>query len=216
MRLFTAVLPPAEAAQELARALGRVRGMAGGDALRWAGRDGWHFTLAFMGEVEDRVLPELTVRLERAARRTEPFPLRLHGGGQFGGQVLWAGAAGGIDALHLLAERAEAAAHRAGVPMDRHRRYRPHLTVARSRTPMDLGPYVEALSGTEGTGGFEGTPWDVTELALVQSSLPVSGVPGEQPRYETVARYALGRAAAAGAARTGNRDPGEERAAPGR
>ncbi|WP_232789030.1 RNA 2',3'-cyclic phosphodiesterase [Streptomyces odonnellii] len=186
--------------------------------LRWTGRDGWHFTLAFMGEVEDRVLPELTVRLERAARRTEPFPLRLHGGGQFGGQVLWAGAAGGIDALHLLAERAEAAAHRAGVPMDRHRRYRPHLTVARSRTPMDLGPYAEALSGPD---GFEGTSWDVTELALVQSSLPVSGVPGEQPRYETVARYPLGRAAAgaapaADAARTGNRDPGEEHAAPGR
>ncbi|MFD3917165.1 RNA 2',3'-cyclic phosphodiesterase [Streptomyces sp. NPDC058603] len=200
MRLFAAVLPPAEAVEELDRAVDRLRRLPGADGLRWTGRDGWHFTLAFMGEVEDRLLPDLTERLERAARRTEPFPFRIQGGGHFGGRALWAGAAGGIGDVRLLAERAGAAARRAGVPMEEHHHYQAHLTLARSRgggrggtdvdldLDLDLRLYAEALSG------FEGTPWEVAELVLVHSRLPVSGVPREQPRYEAVARMPLGRA----------------------
>ncbi|MYZ38063.1 MULTISPECIES: 2'-5' RNA ligase family protein, partial [unclassified Streptomyces] len=101
---------------------------------------------------------------------------------------LWAGAAGDIDTLRRLAERADAAARRSGLPMEEHRHYRPHLTLAHSRTDQDLRPYATAMDG------FEGTPWEVAELALVRSRLPVSGVPGEQPRYETLVRFPLGRA----------------------
>ncbi|MFE3825857.1 RNA 2',3'-cyclic phosphodiesterase [Streptomyces sp. NPDC059092] len=193
LRLFAAVLPPAAAAVELADAVRRLRDLPGADQLRWTGQEGRHFTLAFMGEVDAALLPELTVRLERAAYRTEPFRLRVHGGGHFGGRTLWAGAAGGIDELRLLAERAGAAARRAGVPMDeRHHSYRAHLTLARSGQGgqgrgVDLRPYVEALAD------FEGRAWDVSELVLVRSRLPVSGVVGEQPRYEAIARCPLGR-----------------------
>ncbi|UXI79338.1 RNA 2',3'-cyclic phosphodiesterase, partial [Streptomyces vinaceusdrappus] len=67
-----------------------------------------------------------------------------------------------------------------------HRRYKPHLSVARSRNAYDVRPYVEALDA------FTGPAWTVTDLALVRSNLPRSGVPGEQPRYETVARSPLG------------------------
>uniref|UniRef100_UPI003524950A 2'-5' RNA ligase family protein n=1 Tax=Streptomyces sanglieri TaxID=193460 RepID=UPI003524950A len=100
---------------------------------------------------------------------------------------LWAGAAGALDTLRLLAERADAAARRTGIPMDEHRRYHPHLTLARSRrAETDLRPCVEAL------GGFEGTGWEVGEMALVRSDLPDSGVPGELPSYEVVASWSLG------------------------
>lgn len=187
MRLFAAVLPPAQAVDELALAVDRLRALPGADTLRWTGRDGWHFTLAFMGEVDDGLLPELHERLGRAAHRTAPFPLRIHGGGRFGRRALWAGAAGGLEEMRLLAERADAAARRAGVSMEEHRRYQAHLTIARSRDEADLRSYVEGL------GTFEGAPWEVGELALVRSNLPVSGVRGEQPRYETVGSWALGR-----------------------
>lgn len=70
--------------------------------------------------------------------------------------------------------------------MDEHRRYTPHLTLARSRSETDLHPYLEALDT------FEGTPWEVGEVALVRSNLPVAGVPGERPRYEVVASWPLG------------------------
>ncbi|OKK16887.1 2'-5' RNA ligase [Streptomyces sp. CB00455] len=182
MRLFAAVLPPEAAVAELAEAVDPLRD----DRLKWTGRAGWHFTLAFLGEVRDEVLPELHARLARAAHRTAPFGLRLHGAGHFGAHALWAGAAGDLDAMRLLAERADAAARRAGVPMDRHRRYTPHLTLGRSRDGAALDPYLEALSG------FEGTAWRVDTLSLVRSNLPVSGVPGERPRYETTASWPLG------------------------
>ncbi|MEV3990564.1 RNA 2',3'-cyclic phosphodiesterase [Streptomyces sp. NPDC049837] len=189
MRLFAAVLPSQVAVDELAAVVDRLKHLPGADELRWAGRDGWHFTLAFMGEVDERLLPELRGRLARAAHRTEPFPLRVHGGGRFGRRVLWAGAAGGLDDMRLLAERADAAARRSGIPMDEHRRYQAHLTIARSRTDTaDLRPFVERLQD------FEGTRWEVAELALVRSRLGAGGDAGRGPRYETVGSWPLGRA----------------------
>ncbi|MFF0556348.1 RNA 2',3'-cyclic phosphodiesterase [Streptomyces sp. NPDC020472] len=186
MRLFAAVVPPPERLDELGHVVDRLRGLPGADGLRWTPRPGWHFTLAFMGEVDEELLPELRARLARAAHRTPPFPLRLHGGGHFGRRALWAGAAGDLDELRLLAERADAAARRAGVPMEEHRRYQAHLTVARARGEgAGLRPFLDELTG------FEGGRWQVGELVLVRSNLPVRGVPGEQPRYETVDRWPL-------------------------
>ncbi|MBY8339904.1 RNA 2',3'-cyclic phosphodiesterase [Streptomyces spinosirectus] len=187
MRLFAAVLPPDDVVRELAGEVDRLRGLPGADRMRWTGRAGWHFTLAFYGEVDDDVVPELSARLERAARRTEPFALAVRGAGQFGrGRALWAGAQGELRTLRLLAERAEAAGRKAGVPMGEHRRFKAHLTLARSRDAVDVRPYVSALED------FTGRTWTVAELALVRSNLPTSGVAGEQPRYEAVARWALG------------------------
>ncbi|MYR43433.1 RNA 2',3'-cyclic phosphodiesterase [Streptomyces sp. SID5910] len=187
MRLFAAVLPPEDVVAALAVEVAALRRLPGADGLRWTGRPGWHLTLAFYGEVPDDVVPDLSARLERAARRTAPFELALRGGGQFGhGRALWAGAAGGLPDLRLLAERAESAGRRAGVEMGEHRRYKAHLTLARSREAFDVAPYVDALDG------FTGPAWTVTDLALVRSNLPRSGVPGEQPRYETVARSPFG------------------------
>ncbi|MFD3652420.1 RNA 2',3'-cyclic phosphodiesterase [Streptomyces sp. NPDC058620] len=187
MRLFAAVLPPAEAVEELHRAVAPVRALPGALTLRWTARESWHYTLAFLGEVDEELLPELYRRMERAAHRTDPFPLRVHGAGRFDGRALWAGAAGGLDTLRLLAERADAAARRSGVPMEEHRRYTAHLTLARSRVSVDLTPYTAALDG------FEGMRWEADELSLVRSRLPVDGVPGEQPRYEVVRAWPLGR-----------------------
>ncbi|MFF4575016.1 RNA 2',3'-cyclic phosphodiesterase [Streptomyces sp. NPDC001410] len=187
MRLFAAVLPPEDVIRELATEVAKLKRLPGAEGLRWTNRPGWHFTLAFYGEVDDAVVPDLSARLGRAARRTSPFPLSLRGGGQFGrGQVLWVGADGDLPALRLLADRTEAAAVKSGVPMGEHRRYLAHLTVARSRYSVNVRPYVQALNT------FTSRTWTMSELALVRSNLPKSGVPGEQPRYETVAHWALG------------------------
>ncbi|MGC3000115.1 RNA 2',3'-cyclic phosphodiesterase [Streptomyces sp. G35A] len=189
MRLFAAVLPPEDVSRELAAEVALLRKLPGADGLRWTGRPGWHFTLAFYGEVDDALVPELTTRLARAAARTDPFELALRGGGQFGhGRALWTGAEGDLRTLRLLADRAEAAARRAGVPVGEHRRYKAHLTVARSRDGVDARPCLEALEG------FRSRTWTVDEVVLVRSTLPTSGVPGEQPRYEAVARGPLGAA----------------------
>ncbi|WP_255955941.1 RNA 2',3'-cyclic phosphodiesterase [Streptomyces odontomachi] len=198
MRLFAAVLPPESALAELAAAVDPVRERTDpGDGsgaerggLRWTLRASWHFTVAFYGEVAEDAVPELSARLERAAGRTEPFEIALRGAGQFGkGAVLWVGVDGDVPVMRRLAERAQAAARKAGIPMDEHRRYRPHLTLAHSRNKTrhtDLRPHLAGLAD------FAGTAWTVRELCLVRSTLPTSGVPGEQPRYEKVGGWPLG------------------------
>ena len=189
MRLFTAVLPPPGALTELAGAVERLKGLPDADRLRWARPEGWHFTLAFLGEVDEVLLPGLRERLARAAHRHPAFGLRLAGGGRFGDRVLWVGVEGDRTALRRLADSVTAQVRRAGVPTE-DRPYKPHLTVARAgRTArrVDLRPYAAAL------GGFSGSDWRAEEFALVRSHLPSSGVPGEHPRYETLEAWPLGR-----------------------
>ncbi|MEU8569101.1 RNA 2',3'-cyclic phosphodiesterase [Streptomyces pathocidini] len=186
MRLFAGVVPPGGVVAELAREVERLRDLPGAENLRWTGRAGWHFTLAFYGEVPDELVPELERRLHRAAHRHPPFDLRLSGGGRFARAVVWVGADGDPEAMRRLADSAEAGARRAGVSMAEHRRYTPHLTVARARRPhQSLRPYADALAG------FESSPWTVDELLLIRSHLPKGGVEKEQPRYETVGRWKL-------------------------
>jgi RNA 2',3'-cyclic 3'-phosphodiesterase len=185
VRLFAAVLPPQDALRELASAVRRLEGLPGAQGLRWTERPGWHFTLAFYGEVAEDIVPELSARLARAARRSEPFPLSMCGGGRFGDRALWVGASGDVRALRLLADRVESAARKASVQMGEHRHYRPHLTLARSRGSADFRPYVAALAE------FAGREFTVDDVALVRSRLPRSGVTGEQPRYETLERWGL-------------------------
>lgn len=187
MRLFAAVLPPSAVVEELDAVVRALRALPDADRLRWAPRESWHLTLAFYGEVGEETLPELRERLARAAGRSRPLTLRLSGGGRFGDRALWAGPAGDLKPLRDLAQSAVAAGRRIGVPGDEDRRFRPHLTLARTRGGRwDLRPYAAALEP------FDGSEWRAGELTLVRSHLPHSGVPGEQPRYEPVASWPLG------------------------
>ncbi|MGN6331226.1 MAG: RNA 2',3'-cyclic phosphodiesterase [Motilibacteraceae bacterium] len=179
MRLFAAVVPPPDALAALACDVDAARAGLGPEerALRWAPPDRWHLTLAFYGEVDD---PDpLSARLARAAARSRPMSLALHGAGRFGRGVLWAGVAGDVEELVRLAARCAAAGRREGVDVE-DRAYRPHLTVARTRRPVDLRPAVELLAH------HGGPVWPADRLHLVVSEL------GSEPHYRDVASWPLG------------------------
>lgn len=188
MRLFVAVVPPESALGELDGVIqGALRPLPGAGELRWTERAGWHLTLAFLGEVAEDLLPGLGERLDRAARRYEPYGLGLAGGGRFGDRTLWAGVAGAD--MHRLAESVQAAARRAGVADAAEHAFHAHLTLARQRKrgTVPLRPFADALAG------FTGTPWTADGIALVRSHAPEPGAPGAQPRYETLRASPLGR-----------------------
>ncbi|MFF8813015.1 RNA 2',3'-cyclic phosphodiesterase [Streptomyces pactum] len=188
MRLFAATIPPSGALAQLASAVAALRHLPGADRLRWTEPEGWHFTLAFYGEVAEENVPGLAERLARAARRRAPYELRLTAGGRFGRQVLWVGAEGDRAAMRHLAAATAAAGRRAGARQPEHRPYAPHLTVARGRPDgADLVPFVTALAD------FTTEPWSEGELHLMRSRLPGGGTPGERPRYESVGCWPLGR-----------------------
>ncbi|WP_329178196.1 RNA 2',3'-cyclic phosphodiesterase [Streptomyces sp. NBC_01477] len=192
MRLFVAVLPPPAAVTGPAAALDGLHRLPGARQLRWTAPAGWHYTLAFLGEVPDAVRPDLGERLARAAHRHEPCALRTAGGGRFGDRALWTGAEGDLRELGGLADTVRAAARRAGAPSDEEHGFRPHLTLARAskNAPVDLRPFAAALTG------FRGTWWTADTLSLVASTLPRSGVPGAQPVYTVVDAWPLGGPAA--------------------
>jgi RNA 2',3'-cyclic 3'-phosphodiesterase len=182
MRLFVAIALPEQAACELDDAVAPLRPAWPG--LRWTGHDAWHLTLAFLGEVDEEVTGDLSVRLARAAGRHPRLPLSLASAGAFPSagraRVLWTGVKGDRRGMAALAASVAAGARRAGAPpASPSRRYEPHLTLARCRAPADLRTLVAALSG------FGGTPWTASEIYLIRSR------PQGQPRYETLGTWPL-------------------------
>jgi len=179
MRLFAAVVPPDEVLDELERAIAPHVGQVPG--LRWPDRETWHITLAFFGEVPERVLPDLQVRLARAVARHTAPNLAFTRFGAFSSvrhaRVFWAGLTG--DPMTRLAESVAAGAHRAGATQTDRKRFHPHLTLARARAETDLRPLVDSLSG------FSGSAWRASGVRLVKSEL------GARVRYESLAEWAL-------------------------
>ncbi|GGY00970.1 RNA 2',3'-cyclic phosphodiesterase [Streptomyces hiroshimensis] len=192
MRLFAAVIPPQAAVDELAAEVAQLRAALPErrGRLRWTDPATWHFTLAFLGEVDEALLPELGEGLARAAHRHPAHELRFAGGGRFGDRILWVGATGSLETLAGLARSTAGAVRQAGVRMDGARPFHPHLTLARVAGHVSLRPYAEELAG------FRGRRWRVEHLELMRSHLAGGGSGarggGERPRYETVAAWPLG------------------------
>ncbi len=76
-----ALTPPAGVLAEIAAEVAPRR--AEWPGLRWVDDALWHVTLAFLGEVPDTVLPELDVRLARAAARHAPMRVWFGSAGAF-------------------------------------------------------------------------------------------------------------------------------------
>ncbi|WP_441250743.1 RNA 2',3'-cyclic phosphodiesterase [Kitasatospora sp. McL0602] len=193
MRLFVAVLPPVEAVQELVDAAAPLRGTAEGERLRWSGVEGWHLTLAFLGELPVVELDRLEQLLGQVAAGHGAHRLRLAGGGNFGDRVLWAGVEGETWALKRLAEAVRVAVAELGVETDQYG-FHPHLTLARAGSSHGqrraerraAAGGMQALA--EELADFRGGEWEAAELHLVRSEQ------GFGPsRYTTVRSWPLAR-----------------------
>jgi 2'-5' RNA ligase len=188
VRLFVAIVPPPAVVAGLDERMAEVR--PGWPGLRWTRPASWHVTLAFLGEVPEQVVPELRIRLERAARRHRAQEMAVSGAGAFPrprrATAVWAGFRADQAALSALAASAAAGARRAGAPSpDEGRRYQAHLTLAYLREPADVSALTEQLAGLTGTG------WTASSIELVRSHLPGPGH-GSRPTYETLATWPLG------------------------
>jgi len=176
MRVFVAVLLPDVTRDALDGAITSIRRQVPG--LTWERPERWHITLSFLGEADEALVERLRPRLERAASRTSRLELSVEGLGRFGDRVLYAKVGGDRTELRRLADRTTAAARRAGADVDESR-FRPHVTLARSRRGDALRPLVEVGSAVH----LEG--WVVAEFCLVNSVLS-----GDR-RYEVLHRFAL-------------------------
>ena len=134
---------------------------------------------------------ELAERLTTKARKRHTFTTALAGAGAFPNparaSVLWLGVDGGTTELADLAAAARAAGAKVGGPPDG-TRFTPHLTLARPRPPVEATRWLRVLDS------YRGPTWEVAEIDLIASYLGEG--PSGRPRYETIARAALGHPAA--------------------
>ena len=189
MRMFVAAVPPAEVVEHLEEFLSVRREAA---AFRWTLPDQWHVTLAFLAEVPDRVYDDLVERLSRAAHKRRPMRASLAGGGAFPNvaraRVLWTGVEldtvglDGGEELRRLATGCRAAASKAGIGVAGER-FKPHITIARMRNPVEATPWVRLLDG------YRGPAYDLDEISLIASHLGEG--PRKRPRYEVLETFPL-------------------------
>jgi 2'-5' RNA ligase len=190
VRLFAAV-PLSDAIRDrLAVHVAALRADAGDQGIRWVPAEQWHLTLAFYGEVPAAAAGRLADRLARVAGRTPPLLLLLGAGLTFGGrsrgQVLALRVGGATPestvALGRLADRCRAAGRREGVDQPE-RPYRAHVTLARGRPGVDLGPLAAAPAH------LDAAEWSPQELLLVRSRLGAGPARGAQ--HEPFGRWPL-------------------------
>jgi len=188
MRCFAAIMPP-EGVREDLDEFCESRRLALPD-LRWSDPSQWHLTLAFLPDVADADLDDLTERLGEAAARRRPIEMRLAGGGVFPdatrAKVVWAGvrsAEEGRTELDRLAVGCRHAAVAAGTTVEG-RTFTPHVTLARLGRPRDASGLLEVFDT------YAGPPWRATAVQLVASFLGEG--PRRRPRYETLAEFPLG------------------------
>ena len=122
--------------------LERVGWAANARGAKWVQPENMHLTLAFLGDVEDRRVPEVEDVMYAATEGIhEPLRLQAQGIGAFpdeeGARVMWAGLDGEVPRLIELQARLVRELRAAGFEVDS-KRYRPHITLARFRWPQPL------------------------------------------------------------------------------
>ena len=181
MRLFIAVYPPDDVADDLALLISRLHVSTQDVNTRLARRDTWHVTLAFLGEVPDDQAPDAAGAITKAVNDIAAPELRIAGGGRFGRgrfTILWAGVEGELDPL---ARRVRRELKRSRVAYDR-KPFRPHLTIARPGDRLDRALIDEDRATL---AGYRGPSWRVPAVELVRSRL------GPKPTYERIHREPL-------------------------
>ncbi len=182
MRLFVALEVPDDVRERLDAAIAPLR--ARHPKLAWTSAEGWHLTLAFLGEVAVEPGDIAAVLAPVAAAAPAGIRLTLGQAGRFGRRVLWVGVrdepAGTVAALGAGTQQALADKD---LPVDL-KKVRPHLTVARGRSggadvPASL---VAAIPSVE-------SGWTAREVLLMRSVRVGHRRPN---RYEPLLRLPLG------------------------
>jgi RNA 2',3'-cyclic 3'-phosphodiesterase len=195
VRLFVAVPIVPTVRDALDAVLAPVR--AAHPGVRWTQPEGWHLTLAFLGEVP---APGPVIDAVGPVAAAHPAPrLTLGDPGRFADRVLWLAVHDHpVGELVELAADVGAGLVDAGLlaPDDPAvtRPLRAHLTLARKRRQPIDDPLVDAVrAALEGAGARVATSWPSRRVELWRSHL------GQGPaRYEVTASFAT--AAGGGAA----------------
>jgi len=144
-------------------------------AVKWVRPENVHLTLKFLGDVEDRLVPDICSVVSEAAGEIAPFTFEVADCGCFprngAARVLWVGVKQGREDLLQLQEMVELYLADIGFPPEE-RRFSAHLTLGRIKN-AEAGRLVHNVVA-------EVEPIrlgcrDVSEITVFQSELTQSG-----------------------------------------
>jgi 2'-5' RNA ligase len=143
--------------------------------VKWVEPEGLHWTLNFLGNVEDREIAEICAVVAEAALEHAPFDLQVRGAGAFPSpdrpRTLWLGVGAGRDQMIALQASIEKSLDSLGYRGEA-RRYTPHLTIGR---PGRGQPPRELVAELANLAEFNGGSMLVEEVTVFSSELTRQG-----------------------------------------
>jgi 2'-5' RNA ligase len=169
MRLFTALSLPEEILDRLESLIKRLKATA---HIKWSPRSNLHVTTKFIGEWPEDRLDELRRAMASVPSRP-PIQVAIRGVGFFPNakspRNFWCGVE--APGLTELAAATDEATAKLGIASEQ-RAYSPHLTLARFKTPVDMGPLKDAIARE---GSLEFGRCEARSFFLYQSRLNPAG-----------------------------------------
>jgi RNA 2',3'-cyclic 3'-phosphodiesterase len=142
--------------------------------ISWTRPSNIHLTLKFLGGVTASRLERVKDAVERAAKGVKPFEIEVNGTGCFPSprspRVLWVGITRVPEDLQSLYEKLED--QLSGVGFEREKRkFSPHLTIGRIRTPHNASRVADSLIATT----FAPEQFHASEIIVMRSDLKPTG-----------------------------------------
>ncbi|MBO8127282.1 MAG: RNA 2',3'-cyclic phosphodiesterase [Firmicutes bacterium] len=172
IRSFIAINLPVGARKAVASAASLLQDVA--DHVKWVSPHQYHLTLAFLGDLPEERLPEITEATAAVVADLSPFFVEIAGLGAFPSpekaRVIWLGVTEGAKALQEVNTRLWSALRPLGFKGDNE--FHPHLTLGR----------VKRRQGTVSLAGVDRrlfqiswTSFSVDHLCLMKSDLTLKG-----------------------------------------
>jgi 2'-5' RNA ligase len=186
LRTFIAVTVSPGVRSAAIKLMNHLRASAAATNVKWVAPENLHWTLQFLGDVDERDIPEVCQAVATAALECEPFDIEARGAGAFPSadrpRTLWIGAGEGAREMSLLHAAVERRLKKRGYRGEE-RRFVPHITLGRAGRkgqPRSLAGELAELAG------YDAGSMLVDEVTVYSSQLGPDG-----PTYDVLARAPL-------------------------
>ncbi len=185
LRTFIAVEAPEPMR---ARAAALIRQLSDTEAnVKWVAPPNLHWTMKFLGEVEDRDVPRICEAMAEGVGGIAPFDARACRVDAFPSadrpRTVWLGVEEGSEPFVGLHDALEGPLHKLGFRGE-HRRFQPHMTLGRvRRSPRGIGQLGRKIAEL---ASYDAGSMRVQEIVLFSSLLDRQG-----PAYHLLGRAEL-------------------------
>ena len=173
-RIFTAIDISDEARRKASNYIETLKRAFPNLRVGWDKPEKLHFTLKFLGDMDEKHLDDLTAAVEKTAKQISEFKLQVTGTGVFpskrNARILWLGVKDESGSLQKLNEALEIECEKFGFAKEK-RNFKPHLTVARLREPKKSKDLIEEHLRNE----FDSNEFIVAEIVIYESRLQKTG-----------------------------------------